>query len=73
MSIEVENKGGMPCRHPYSKCVYMIGLVKKYRKPVKDRTCGVASLDDVCKRISCGMVYMCYCTCMEEKPHGMKS
>lgn len=37
----------MKCRHPYSKCCYMIGRVKKYRKKPSERECGVA--EPICK------------------------
>jgi len=48
-----EKTGGlMKCRHPYSKCLFMIGLSKKYRKPPKERQCGVADSDSVCKPIT---------------------
>jgi hypothetical protein len=38
------NKGNMPCRHPHSKCPYIMTLDK-------NKTCGVACPDTVCIRI----------------------
>lgn len=47
----------MKCRHHYSKCLFMIGKAKKYRKPVAKRKCGVAEPDNVCKPIKDAHVF----------------
>lgn len=49
---DIENKGDMPCRHPFGTCRFMIGRKKPYTKSPDKRLCGIASPDSECIRIS---------------------
>lgn len=48
----IQNKGDMPCRHPFGRCRFMIGRKKPYTKSPDKRLCGIASPDSECIRIS---------------------